>query len=399
MDPVSPLSAIAPLLVAFATSFFLVKQFGAPPDQGRYSSIDGLRGYLAFFVFLHHSSVWYFYLQTGQWSVPPSNLYIHFGQSSVALFFMITGFLFFSKLINGRKRNIDWGKLFISRFLRLVPLYLFSMLLLFLVVTFVSNGVLNEPLPQTLKGVVKWLSFTLFGAPNLNGINHTSVIVAGVTWSLPYEWFFYFSLPVLALTLRVMPPLPYIMLGMAIIVAGIIWWDLQIYRLLAFLGGIAASFLVRSELFCQFSTRRLSSFILIACIATAVTAYPSAYQIKPLFLLSIAFALIAGGNSLFGLLVSPTSRTLGEMAYGIYLLHGITLFVTFNFILGLTESKALSPMTYWLIVVEITPILVLGCFVTFRLIENPAMQRTAAVTDWLRSLPIRRPKRRTANTL
>jgi peptidoglycan/LPS O-acetylase OafA/YrhL len=146
-------------------------------------------------------------------------------------------------------------------------------------------------------------------------------------------------------------------------------------------------------------SRRLSSFILIACIATAVTAYPSAYQIKPLFLLSIAFALIAGGNSLFGLLASPTSRTLGEMAYGIYLLHGITLFVTFNFILGLTESKALSPMTYWLIVAEITPILVLSCFVTFRLIENPAMQRTAAVTDWLRSLLIRRPKRRTANTL
>jgi hypothetical protein len=76
MDPVSPLSAIAPLLVAFATSFFLVKQFGAPPDQGRYSSIDGLRGYLAFFVFLHHSSVWYFYLQTGQWSVPPSNTHL-----------------------------------------------------------------------------------------------------------------------------------------------------------------------------------------------------------------------------------------------------------------------------------------------------------------------------------
>lgn len=107
MDPVSPLPALACLLVAMATAFFLVKQFGSPPSLGRYASIDGLRGYLAFFVFLHHSCIWYFFLRTGQWQAPPSNLYNHFGQSSVALFFMITGFLFFSKLIDGRTRSID----------------------------------------------------------------------------------------------------------------------------------------------------------------------------------------------------------------------------------------------------------------------------------------------------
>lgn len=95
MGPVSPLPAIICLLVAIGTSFLLVKRFGVPPAQGRYASIDGLRGYLALFVFLHHSSVWYFFLRTGQWEDPPSNLYTHFGSSSVLLYFMITGFLFF----------------------------------------------------------------------------------------------------------------------------------------------------------------------------------------------------------------------------------------------------------------------------------------------------------------
>lgn len=32
----------------------------------RISSIDGLRGYLAFGVFMHHSCIWYFYLRTGE---------------------------------------------------------------------------------------------------------------------------------------------------------------------------------------------------------------------------------------------------------------------------------------------------------------------------------------------
>jgi peptidoglycan/LPS O-acetylase OafA/YrhL len=123
-DLVSPLPAIASLLKTLATASLFAKQLGVPPAQGRFTSIDGLRGYLASFVFLHHPSIWYFYLRTGKWTVPPSILYAHVGQGSVSLVFMIIGFLFFSKLIDGRNRPIDWGRLFIFRFLRLVPLYL-----------------------------------------------------------------------------------------------------------------------------------------------------------------------------------------------------------------------------------------------------------------------------------
>ncbi len=384
MNPVSSLPAITALFAAIVTTYLIDKRFGSPPNQGRVASIDGLRGYLAFFVFLHHSSIWYFYLRTDQWRVPPSNLYTHFGESSVALFFMITGFLFFSKLIDGRTRGVDWGKLFISRFLRLVPLYLFVMLLLFFVVALLSNGVLNEPLPKLIKGVIRWLGFTILGAPNLNGIDHTSTIVARVTWSLPYEWFFYFSLPLLALTVRVIPSLPYFILGIASIACLSIWHP-QTHHLLSFLGGIAASFLVRINTFRQFATGCIASLSVLGFIAIAVTAFSSANGIVPLLLLSLAFSLIAGGNSIFGILVSPISRTLGEMAYSIYLLHGIILFITFTFIIGINEAKVLSPITHWMLMVVISPMLILISFCTFHFIERPAMQSTHAVTSWLRS--------------
>ena len=383
MDPISPLPAIVALVMAFATSFLLVKKFGAPPLQGRFASIDGLRGYLAFFVFLHHSCIWYFYLRTGQWQVPPSNLYTHFGQTSVAFFFMITGFLFFSKLIEGKTKRIDWGKLFVSRILRLVPLYFFLMFSLFLIVAYLSNGILNEPFQKLLIKMVRWFGFTILGGPNLNGIEYTGLIIAGVAWSLPYEWFFYLSLPLLALMIGVVAPLPFIALSVVSLFYFEIW-NPNIYYL-SFLSGITAAFLCRSSRFRDFAVRKISSFVVLACLASVVTFYSSVYGVAPNLLLAIAFALIASGNTLFGLLISPVSRALGELAYGIYLLHGISLFIVFTFIIGWAEAKLLSSISHWLIIALISPVLIFICFFTFRFIEYPAMQSTVAVTVWLRA--------------
>ena len=392
MDIVSPIPAIVCLLAAVAVAFLLSKYYGAPPDNGRFLTIDGLRGYLAFFVFLHHSSIWYFYLRTGQWGTLPSNFYTHLGQSSVVLFFMITGFLFFSKLIDAREFGIDWGKFFVSRFLRLVPLYLFAMVLLFFVISYISNGSLNEPLPNILKGALKWLTFTILGAPDLNGIDYTSKIVAGVTWTLPYEWLFYMSLPVLALTVRVTPPFPYLMLGVGTILIAAIRHPQAQHLLLSFGGGIAASLLYRTAGFREFASRKIASVLVLICISLVVSIYPSAYELAPLLLLTLAFALVACGSNLFGILIHPVSRTLGEMAYSIYLLHGIVLFITFNFMIGVPVSKALSSPAHWFVILAITPILILGCALTFRVIERPAMQSATTVTYWLRLKLSKRPK-------
>ena len=357
--------------------------------MGRFASIDGLRGFLAFFVFLHHSCIWYFYLRTGNWVVPPSNLYTHFGESSVTLFFMVTGFLFFSKLIDARAKKIDWLRLFVSRLLRLVPLYVFVMAVLFLLVSILSNSSLNESIPKLLFGMLRWLGFTMFGSPDLNGIEHTRIIVAGVTWSLPFEWIFYFSLPLLGLTVGVLPPLAYIILS-AFSVAFVVTHPSTHY--LSFFGGVLAAFLVKLGFVRRFAVGRLSSFFALSCLFIAVAFFSSGYGCLPLFLLTLFFVLVASGNSLFGCLVSPASRMLGEFAYGIYLIHGVALFVTFNFVLGLTQSRALSAIQHWSVVVGITPVLIFICFMTYKFIEYPAMEKTTKVTTRLRSILVRRMK-------
>jgi peptidoglycan/LPS O-acetylase OafA/YrhL len=383
MNPVSPLPALAALLAALGTTVLLVKRFGAPKQEGRFAAIDGLRGYLAFFVFVHHAAIWYFFLRSSEWKAAPSNLYTHFGQTSVAMFFMITGFLFFTKLLNGRRRPVDWLQLAVSRVMRLAPLYLFAMLCLFTIVTVISGGVLNVPESKLAKSVIQWMLFTVAGAPDVNGVAQTSNILARVLWTLPYEWFFYLSLPLLALGIRVDVPRRYVVLGAVAMGLMLVVWRPETHNMLSFLGGIVAAVVAASKRLDGVASSKWASVAVIACLAAVVVLFPTTHEPTPVLLISVAFTLIACGANLFGVLTHAVSRTLGEMAYSIYLLHGLVLFLFFHWLprsgLGLPGSVA-----HWAFVVALTPVLIGLSFLTFSGIEKPAMQSTARVTQWLR---------------
>ncbi|NNG63087.1 acyltransferase, partial [Pseudomonas fragi] len=100
----SVLWALMAYALAIATSGLLLRYFPAlqrllsHPGQSRYASVDGLRGYLAFGVFVHHMAIIWVFLHTGVFDVPKSKFYAQIGLASVALFFMITGFLFWGRL-------------------------------------------------------------------------------------------------------------------------------------------------------------------------------------------------------------------------------------------------------------------------------------------------------------
>lgn len=392
LGPVSPLPSAAALLLAFATAALLGRR-ASVAAPGRFASIDGLRGYLALGVFLHHACIWYFYQHGAVWQLPPSRLYTHLGHSSVAVFFMITGLLFFSKLLDARERPLDWLKLFVSRLLRLVPLYLAVMALLFATVAVLSGGELQEPARTVLKQALRWLGFTMYGNPPINQVEVTKIVVAGVTWSLPYEWFFYGLLPLLALGVGVRPRWPYLLLGLLTLLALLDWHALAVH-LWAFAGGIAAAWAVRSRRLCRFAQGRMASLLIITSVAAAVGGFAVATDYTVLLLLGIAFVLVACGNSLFGLLLHPASRLLGEMAYSLYLLHGVLLFYLFHFALGADRpGAALPPSQHWAWVLALTPVLVLVAHASFRCIEAPAMRAVPAWAAALRRRLQRSPDR------
>ncbi|WGG49127.1 acyltransferase family protein [Rugamonas sp. DEMB1] len=299
------------------------------------------------------------------------------GKSGVALFFMITAFLFFSKILDSKDAEIDWGKLFASRVKRIAPLYLVSIIILFSIVWFMSNGILVDSPAKIGLDAAKWLSFSQFGMPDLNGVKDTYLIIAGVSWSLPYEWGFYFLLPLLALSAGKRPSPPYLLFSAgalltiaALVAAG----KTPLFPYAFFIGGMAAALLARQARFRAFATGKLASCVIILSIVGVVTLYRFPDRPLAILALSLAFSLIAAGNTLFGALVSGSARMLGEMAYGIYLLHGIVLFCTFHFVLGLPLARQLDGLGYWLVICGITPLLVLTAYAAFRWIEHPAMR-------------------------
>src|ERR1700761_6804237 len=108
MNVISKLFLIPIVLLALGTSYGMGRLLRIQAPKHRFAAIDGLRGYLAIFVFLHHSSIWYYFHSIHEWSHLPSSLFNHLGSTSVALFFMITAFLFFSRLIDARGSDFDW---------------------------------------------------------------------------------------------------------------------------------------------------------------------------------------------------------------------------------------------------------------------------------------------------
>jgi peptidoglycan/LPS O-acetylase OafA/YrhL len=383
MSPVSPFAPILVIVIALGVALVLASRAGAPAAAGRFVALDGLRGYLALFVFIFHAAIWYGFLKTKELAVPASHLYTHFGQDSVLLFFMITGFLFWSKLIDAKRRPIDWTRLYISRAMRLVPLYLFAFLMMIATVAALTHFRLNESRPALLRHTFDWLTFSVFGQPQINQ-DEASKLMLGDNWTLPYEWFFYFSLPAFALFYRFLPSLWYAGLS---IVSLILFaeWATNTHMLLGFVSGIFAAYAVRSTRVQFHASGRAASLVALGAVIAAVYFYPSGYSRIVLVLLTIAFTIIACGNSLFGILTSGVSRTLGEMGYSIYLLHGGLLFLTFRVAVGYSRGAALSPMQYWLIIAVVTTVLVLLCALTFRFIEKPGMDAAPAMHAWIKA--------------
>lgn len=173
--------------------------------------------------------------------MPHSRFYIHLGQSGVELFFMITGFLFFSKLLEAKAKggNPDWLRLYVSRVLRLTPLYLVAMAVLFAILAVLSGGKFAESPYLLIRHALQWLAFTVIGNPDVNAIQDT-YLVTGVTWSLVYEWYFYLSLPLLALALRLGPPYRYVGLGL-VAAAAFVLRHADWHFLVAFGGGMVAA--------------------------------------------------------------------------------------------------------------------------------------------------------------
>jgi peptidoglycan/LPS O-acetylase OafA/YrhL len=393
-NPFNPAYAVLCLVFALLVLKLFGRRNAGRARSARVSAIDGLRGYLAFFVFLHHSAFWYSFVKTNSWTMPDSHLFAHFGQSSVLLFFMITGFLFFSKIRANQRTPVDWLRLFVSRVLRLTPLYLVVVAIVCVIVGFETHFSLREAPSQLARHVLHWAAFCAFDSPALNRFGSTWLISAGVAWTLRIEWLFYLALPLIGAAVA---PRRYVILSAVVVSLFVLNSPFaKTIVLFAFGSGMFAALCAEQPQLRALARSPFGAAFVLAPLVFAVvhfrvayqqaTEFPTSEEFYVLGLATLAFVAISAGNTLFGALSHPLSRRLGDVSYGIYLFQGIVLYVTFRFVIGYQRAAALPTPLFWCVIAACGGVLILISLLCFRFIETPALRLVDGVTHGLRSL-------------
>lgn len=354
--------------------------------KGRHETLDGLRGYLALAVLIHHFIITWYWKDTGRWADPPEAYFLNLGRVGVSIFFIITGFLFTEKLLKPN-RSVDWLKLYESRVFRLFPIYLFSLLLISVII-FVTQGFkLNVSILELAKQYGGWL---VFHGSNINEFPSTGRLNAYVAWTLKYELFFYLSLPVIFFlmfkTKKVGVPIV-----LALCVIGFLvptkLYSISSEHLVFFGVGGTVAYALPKMFKLQSVIRTWQMSLLSSLLFLSALIYPSALDVIHVLLISAFFSLIVVGNDMFGLLRLKSSIFLGEISYGIYLMHGIVLYVFFTF--SINDITSLVEFTgYRLFMPIVAALTVIISTFTYLLIEKPALTlgRKYLLTGALRKL-------------
>ena len=380
------LLTMAVLLALASTPLFRLADTPPSDVAARVSTIDGLRGLLALAVFFHHSAIWHQYLLTGEWRLPPSRFYANLGPAGVSMFFMITGYLFWSQMLKARGRP-NFLKLYVGRLFRIVPLYLILALIVLGVVGFATHWRLNQsPVALSIE-VARALAGGVMTIPHeINAYRGTWFVSAGVTWSLRYEWMFYASLIITAFFAR--SALGGLLLPLAGLTAAVLLSLLgrdpfgAALILLFSIGMIAAA--VQKPLASALGRipQWALSAVAVASVTLALTGFDGVYGVAPELLLGAGFLMIVSGTTLFGLLLTRPARRLGDVSYGIYLMQGPVLLLAFSFP-WLKAASAASPAVHWSLVAVAAAALTVFATLTHSLVERPGIQAGRRVASAL----------------
>ncbi len=312
----------------------------AVAPSAKVTSLEGLRGLLAFAVVVHHACAWYFYLQTGDWTTGRSVVFGRLASFGVLQFFYLSGYLFWSRLM--RRGGIPLGPFYLSRFIRIGPVYYVCTAIAILIGLAQTGFGLHVQPAVLARSLGSWLLFCMGGVASVNGAD-TSRIIAGVTWTLALEWGFYLLLPFLVWFSRSARRL----VPMAL-VFGTVWLAskalLHLFgrfphvapgiftlggvaklMLIGFGGGILiATFQQKLKIVKRLSPGAASSILLILYLAYLFV--PGIRSIGQILLLC-GFAMVVQGTDLFGLITSRGVRLLGIVSYPIYVVHGIVYYL------------------------------------------------------------------------
>lgn len=308
----------------------------------------------------------------GIWGRPKLGFFDSLGPGSVNLFFMTTGFVFYPQILKG-VGGANWRAIYVSRVFRIVPLVLFSLAAVSLVILVRLDFRPSAPASQTLFSMFRWIS--CWDQPDLFGYQNSSQLNAAVLWSLWFEWLFYlFVLPLCAVAMSLRAGrLPSWIVPAGLILVSLLLRPLNLTPLMLYLplfgaGMLAFEIKERPEI-----AARLRGPVATIMASTLLVAGAALFQ-GPLRLLchGLFFIFVACGCSLGGALRTRGARVLGELSYGIYLLHGLILNILFVDLASLFAGLSTEALPTLMPAAAIVAVLCTS--VTFLTIERPRIR-------------------------
>jgi peptidoglycan/LPS O-acetylase OafA/YrhL len=249
---------------------------------------------------------------------------------------------------------------------------------MFFAVMLASGFRLREDAATIAQELLSWSALGLWVNSPVNGLAHAGDFLANVVWSLRWEWFFYASLIVTAPLARFrlggwLTPTLGLTVALSMLAAQGHWVQGgQRAALVAlFCVGMSAAAFRRAVWTIDFEAPIFSGLALAAA-SSVFWVGDTIYAVVPIVLLATAFFIVANGGTLFGVLMTRSARRLGDISFGIYLLHGLVLAAVFSTapVRALAES---SPWTHWALVGFGAMVSVCLSAIVHVIIEQPAI--------------------------
>jgi peptidoglycan/LPS O-acetylase OafA/YrhL len=331
--------------------------------QSRVGSLDGLRGILALSVLAHHSLLTKADANHENWIDNATRFGNQMGSCAVALFFMVSAYLFCGALVRNRGA-VDLGRLAQGRLLRIVPLYMACVATLVLFVAISSHFTFAEPPLAVAKKIGRYMLFGFVERYPINGLNDSPSLL-GQVWTLKFEWLLYLSLPVLGWAARRTNSIIPIYVGL---IACTFIWPLFAF----FVTGCASSQLVRFN-----GPRARIAWQVAGVVGLLAVMFALRWSggWRAALLLTPFFVALLQARGIFAALGARSLRYLGEISYSVYLIHGFVIWAGTRWILTLPTFVALGPVGLFLSILGFALATVALATLTFRFIERPFIER------------------------
>lgn len=290
----------------------------------RKNHLGELRFILSSAVLFHHLVLCGFYFDGQNWTDAGHNISAYFGKASVAIFFMISGFLF--GVVN--KNNFEfWVSFYTKRLFRLGPMCFVSSFLCLLFIF--SVGEMAFDFKYTVLKSILWFDAGILNIkPDVNSVKRALLVNAGATWTLRWEWCLYFFLPILSFFScknKIILSSVICIFAMTIIfyvchIKGVYYSERLLVIYSVFFGVLCRNTTV-------FDKREI--MLLLLSIGAAVCDFLVLNKPSLLFP-SCVFLMASKGSCFLGFLKKHKGlKRLGNISYSVFHLHGIIWYFIF----------------------------------------------------------------------